>query len=170
MRLRGPRLCRRKVHRQVRRPAPMAAAEAAVTAPVAALGVGILRRKAHSPSGGVDLTVAGRRAIQGGVGVGAHWASTHHVAAGGHGRRCGVDRDRTGSRGRSVSAELHRLQPPPPPRVLRAHPTRRSGGRPITLNTGDHPPADFSDQKVSGLIGRVQNRFNFAVLIGPSIG
>jgi hypothetical protein len=28
--------------------------------------------------------------------------------------------------------------------------------RPITLNTGDQPPAEFSDQKVSGLAGAVQ--------------
>src|ERR1700757_4861040 len=101
-------------------PSTVASAEAAMTeatrgsgavaAPVAALRVGILGSEANGPRGGVDLSIAGRRAYQGGVGVGAHWLSSHHVAAcGGGSCRRGGDRDRGSPRRqqRGEVAEFH---------------------------------------------------------------
>jgi hypothetical protein len=62
---------------------------------------------------GVDLAIAGRRVDRGGVGVGAHWHSSLHLATwagvSGHGGRCGGDRDRGSPRRqqRGEVAEFH---------------------------------------------------------------
>src|ERR1700730_12034649 len=68
---------------------PAAAAEATmavttIAAEVTALVVGILRRIAHSPSGVVDLGIAGQPPDQGGVPVGEHRSG---IGISGHGRR-----------------------------------------------------------------------------------
>ena len=55
------------------------------------------------------------------------------------------------------------VQPPPPLRVLRRHPTRRARGRLTTLNTRAQPPAESQTRKSPDTPGRFNARSPFVV-------